>query len=85
MNHNISVVTVCFNAEKEIEKTVASVLSQDYDNYNYYIIDGNSSDRTIEIVETVSSNYPLKPIIISEPDKGIYAVSEKVHRTGSFN
>lgn len=77
MSCYISVVTVCFNAEKEIEKTVASVLSQNYDNYNYYIIDGNSTDKTLEIVETVSANYLFKPVIISEPDKGIYNAMNK--------
>ncbi len=77
MNYKISVVTVCYNAEKEIERTATSVLSQNFDNYNYYIIDGNSTDRTVKIAKDISSNYSLKQVIVSEPDEGIYNAMNK--------
>lgn len=77
MNQSISVVTVCYNAENEIEKTVRSVLSQKSDDFGYYIIDGSSTDRTVEIVKDISSSYSVKPVIISEPDKGIYNAMNK--------
>ena len=46
----ISVITVCYNSEKTIERTLKSMLNQTYSNYEYLIIDGKSSDRTLEIL-----------------------------------
>ena len=46
----ISVITVCFNSEKTIEKTINSVISQNNKNYEYIIVDGFSSDKTNEII-----------------------------------
>lgn len=69
-----TVVTVCFNAQKTISKTVNSVLAQDYDNYEYIIIDGASTDSTLKILNSVRDDH-LK--IKSEPDKGIYDAMNK--------
>lgn len=69
----ISVVTVVYNGEKVIENTIKSVLNQDYPNLEYYIIDGNSKDTTLEIAQ----RYSLSCIIISEPDTGVYDAMNK--------
>jgi glycosyltransferase involved in cell wall biosynthesis len=70
----ISVITVCFNAENTIEKTIRSVCSQTYSNIEYIIIDGASTDKTLEIVNKYSSKISK---IVSEKDKGIYDAMNK--------
>ena len=45
-----SIVTVCYNSEKTIERTIKSVLNQTEKDYEYIIVDGGSSDRTLDIV-----------------------------------
>ena len=65
----VSIITVSLNSEKTIEKTINSVISQDYKNIEYIIIDGGSKDNTLKIVNKYQ-NYITK--IISEKDKGIY-------------
>lgn len=64
----ITIITPSYNAEKSIEKTILSVLRQKDSNLQYIIIDGGSTDKTLEII----SKYKNKiDIIISEKDKGI--------------
>ena len=57
----ISIITVCFNAQKTIKRAVESVLKQSYKNIEYIIIDGKSTDHTLSIIneypETYSRNY----------------------------
>jgi len=64
----ISVVTVCYNSEKHIEGCIQSVVNQSYDNKEYVIIDGGSSDRTMDIVNKYRDRIDY---VVSEPDKGI--------------
>lgn len=47
----ITMITVSFNASKTIAKTIDSVLSQDYENLEYIIVDGDSQDDTLEIIK----------------------------------
>ena len=47
----VSVVTVVFNGEKYLEETIQSVINQTYDNFEYIIIDGGSTDGTIDIIK----------------------------------
>lgn len=78
MNNKISIVTVCYNAKNEIEKTMKSVLSQSYENIEYIIIDGASTDNTLEIANSLASKYNSRNLLIfSEPDKGIFDAMNK--------
>lgn len=70
----LSVITVVFNNEKDIERTMLSVLNQTYPNIEYLIIDGNSTDGTLEIIE----KYRLGiAVFVSEKDAGIYNAMNK--------
>lgn len=68
MNLKVSIIICVLNGEKSIYKTVESILNQDYLNLELIIIDGGSSDNTIEIIKSFDSS---KIKWISEPDKGI--------------
>jgi len=70
----VSVITVCFNAASTIRDTIESVLSQDYPHIEYIIIDGASTDDTVEIVSSYRERISR---FISEPDKGIYDAMNK--------
>lgn len=64
----ISIITVVYNGEKYIEQTILSVLEQSYKNIEYIIIDGQSTDNTLEIIKKYKQKIDL---ILSEPDTGI--------------
>ena len=71
----VSILTVAFNSEATIARTIESVLNQSYKNIEYIIIDGNSKDNTVSIAERYRSKFSEKNIsytIISEPDRGMY-------------
>jgi glycosyltransferase involved in cell wall biosynthesis len=70
----ISIITVCYNSEKTIERTIKSVLAQKYYNIEYIIIDGGSKDSTIQIIEKYRSSIHQ---FISEKDHGIYDAINK--------
>jgi glycosyltransferase len=71
----ISIITPCLNSAATIEKTILSVISQTYKNIEYIIIDGGSTDETLNIVKKCTGSLDVK--IISEPDKGIYDAMNK--------
>lgn len=71
----ISVITVCFRAEKTIAKTIESVKRQTYADVEYIIVDGASTDGTMEVIERTLGDYPAK--VVSEPDRGIYDAMNK--------
>lgn len=70
----ISIITVCFNSQDYIQTTIESVLSQNYPDIEYIIVDGNSTDRTVDIIKSYGSKISKW---ISEPDYGIYDAMNK--------
>ena len=70
----ISVVTVCYNAADTIERTMLSVLNQTYHDIEYIIIDGGSTDGTVDIIRKYADKIAYW---VSEPDKGIYDAMNK--------
>jgi len=70
----VSVVTVVFNDEEHIEKTIQSVIRQTYDNIEYIIVDGFSSDATCSIINQYIENID---VFISEKDQGVYDAMNK--------
>ena len=72
----ISVVTVCYNAAETIEETMLSVLNQTYPNIEYIIIDGGSTDGTVDIIKKYANRLAYW---VSEPDKGIYDEIGRAH------
>ena len=73
----ISIITVSYNSEKTIKDTLESVLGQTYDNYEYLIIDGKSTDDTLKIVKEYEKKFKGKLKYISEKDKGLYDAMNK--------
>lgn len=70
----ISIITVCFNSEKTIEDTIQSVLQQSYSNIEYIILDGLSTDRTMDIIKKYEDQIST---IRSEKDEGMYDAINK--------
>jgi glycosyltransferase involved in cell wall biosynthesis len=70
----ISVVTVCFNSWEALTKTIKSVVSQDFENFEYILVDGGSTDGTIEIIRSFGDRITKWT---SEPDRGIYHAMNK--------
>ena len=70
----ISIITVCYNSAETIEATIKSIVEQDYDDIEHIIIDGKSTDGTMDIVEKYRAGISA---LVSEPDDGIYAAMNK--------
>lgn len=73
----VTVVTVCFNSVKTIEKTIKSVLEQPCEDYEYLIIDGLSSDGTLDVIKAYEQKFQGRLKYISEKDKGWYDAMNK--------
>lgn len=75
---NISLITVTFNAGHTIARTLESVACQDCRDFEHVIIDGKSTDDTLQIIEKYKNDNPdLKVVVVSEPDKGLYDAMNK--------
>lgn len=85
MNKNplISIVTVVYNGEKYLEKTIQSIINQTYKNIEYIIIDGGSSDGTLDIIKKYEDKISC---FVSEKDEGIYdGMNKGIYKcTGDF-
>lgn len=69
----VSIITVCFNSEKTISDTIQSVISQNYPHIEHIIVDGASTDKTLEIINSYSEHLTF----VSEKDRGIYDAMNK--------
>jgi glycosyltransferase involved in cell wall biosynthesis len=65
----LSIITITYNAEEFLERTILSILKQSNQAFEYLIIDGKSTDSTLSIVENYRSRVDA---LVSEPDKGLY-------------
>ena len=70
----VSVITVCYNSAKTLERTLKSVADQDWPNVEHIVIDGSSFDGTMKILEAYKQKLAY---VISEPDLGIYDAMNK--------
>lgn len=70
----VSIITVCYNSASTIEATIQSVIEQDYQNIEYIIIDGGSTDSTIQILDKYRDKIAT---LVSEKDEGIYFAINK--------
>lgn len=70
----VSIITVCYNSSEFIHSAIESVLSQSYDNIEYIVIDGKSTDGTIDVVSKYASSIAS---IVSDSDNGIYDAMNK--------
>jgi glycosyltransferase involved in cell wall biosynthesis len=79
----ITIITVSYNAQKTIRETIESVIYQTYKEIEYIIIDGASTDQTLDIISEYKDHISK---IISEPDKGIYNAINKgiMHANGKY-
>ena len=74
MNIKFTVITVCYNASATIRETIASVLGQTYPELEYIVVDGKSTDGTVEVLESIGD---ARMTFISEKDTGIYNAMNK--------
>jgi glycosyltransferase involved in cell wall biosynthesis len=70
----VSIITVCYNSSETIEATIRSVINQDYPNIEYIIVDGKSTDNTLQVIDPYLDKIPK---LISEKDNGIYFAINK--------
>jgi len=70
----LSMITVCFNSVETIEDTLTSILCQSHEDIEHIVIDGGSTDGTLEIIDRYKDKIAK---VISEPDKGIYDAMNK--------
>ena len=77
MNPYFTIITVSYNSQNTIERTIKSVLNQSYKNFEYIVVDGASTDRTNDIIESYKEQFKGNLIHISERDNGIYDAMNK--------
>ena len=75
-----TVITVCFNTESTIAETMESVLRQDFQDYEYWVVDGGSTDGTAEIIRRYEARFSGRMHWLSEKDNGMYDAINKALR-----
>lgn len=73
----LSIATPCYNSINTIERTLKSVLNQGFKDYEYLIIDGGSTDGTLDIIRRYEPLFEGRMMWVSEPDKGLYDAFNK--------
>lgn len=73
----VSIITPCLNSEKTIRDTLESVLNQTYKNIEYIVVDGGSTDGTLEIIKEYLPQFSGRMKYVSEKDRGIYDAMNK--------
>ncbi|HRX01303.1 MAG TPA: glycosyltransferase, partial [Cyclobacteriaceae bacterium] len=76
----VSIITVCWNSAQTIRRAFDSVLQQEYPHIDYVVVDGASSDDTVEIIKSYETKFLSKGVRfrwVSEPDEGIYDAMNK--------
>ncbi len=81
--YNLTIITVCLNSEKTIARTIESIKNQTYQDFEYIVIDGGSTDNTLNIISRYKKNFSNRLKIISETDSGIYDAMNKGIRKAS--
>lgn len=76
----VTVITVCFNSVKTLQKAIESVLTQTYRHIEYIIVDGGSTDGTIDLIKAHERSIDRW---VSEPDRGLYDAMNKGIRQAS--
>ncbi len=74
MSAKVSIITVVYNGEDHLQQTINSVIAQDYQNIEYIVVDGNSTDSSVSIIEKNEAHISKW---VSESDKGIYDAMNK--------
>lgn len=73
----LSIITVCYNSADHITHAIESILSQKFQNFEYIIIDGQSTDHTLDIIESYRPHFGERLTLISEQDNGLYEAMNK--------
>lgn len=73
----LTIITINRNNAEGLEKTMQSVSSQTCNDFEYIVVDGASTDRSVEVIKSVAGRFGNRLKLISEPDKGIYNAMNK--------
>lgn len=82
-SYNLTIITICLNSERTIGRTIESIKNQTYQNFEYIVIDGGSTDNTVNIISRYKKYFSNRLKIISETDSGIYNAMNKGIRKAS--
>lgn len=70
----LSIITICYNIKDEIERTCKSIVNQTWQDFEWIVVDGGSTDGTVEVLKKYQDRMT---VFISEPDKGVYNAMNK--------